>query len=82
MDSLGDVPITRWFEIVRCTCTRRDSHAVLVLVQSGVCGCLYPTCTGAAVRSPVYSAEREVGWQRGFIYTLLPVMTLHAFILL
>ena len=43
---------------------------------------LYPTCTGAIVRSPVYTADHEVGWQPGFIYTLLPVITLHAYILL
>ena len=55
--SLGDAPIARWFEIVRCTCTRRDSHAVLtngcelLVIRIGNS----PKCTTATVTElPVF----------------------------
>ena len=43
-----------------------------------VCGCLYPTCTGVIVRTPVYTPDHEEDWQHGLIYSLLYyVMTVH-----
>ena len=57
---------------------RRSCHGL----KAYVVGCLYPTCTGAIARLPVCTADREVGRHFWLTYTLLPVMTLHAFILL
>ena len=84
MGNPGDVRILM-FGLARCTCSATNTVMMrrsCDCLKSYVVGCLYPTCTGAIARLPACTADREVGRPLWLIYTLLPVMTLHAFILL